>query len=351
MKFARSSVVTLGCLVVVGCAGTASEDASRAEADVTAPSSAYTSLNPAECQDLPTSGANEVPFSQQSCAGMPGWSLLVEDFDSRNNVQVKFGDRAMDLEVWNRLPAFSHLGPKAEWRGPVKSPGVVDPYALIFRFFQTDGEGKESSFLVVSRITPTASCIVGLVNGGEADGNQKAREMADNAKSYVCPGADAPPPNATSVFTPMENCTVTASSDEGDGWSESACTGTSGYSLGIDSGDLRDNVIVNTPSGKKVDLEIWGLGGGGFSHVGPTADWRVHGPSREVHAVVFRRHMTIDEQGTENNTLVVVKIQGDLACVYDHIDAKKHPDANVLAHVAADASFSKACPAEAPAAH
>jgi hypothetical protein len=257
----------------------------------------------------------------------------------------------MDLEVWHRLAAFSHLGPKAEWRGPVKSPGVVDPYALIFRFYQTDGDGHESSFLVVSRITPTASCIVGLVNGGDADGNQKARDMADGAKAYVCPGADAAPPNATSIFTTMENCKVTASSNEGDGWSESACTGTSGYSLGINSGDLRDNVIVNTPSGKKIDLDIWALGGGGFSWVGPTADWRVHGPNQDVHALIFRRHMTMDDQGHENNTLVVVKIQGDLACVFDHIDAQKHPDANVLAHVAADASFSGACPAKAPDAH
>ncbi len=350
MKFALSSLIAIGCAAVVGCAGSSSDGGESSESDVSAPSSAYTSLNSADCRNLPSSGPNEVPYTQQSCAGMPGWSLLVEDFDSRNNVQVKFGDKAMDLEVWNRLPAFSHLGPKAEWRGPVKSPGIVDPYALIFRFYQTDGEGKESNFLVVSRITPTAACIVGLVDGGDANGNQKARDMADGAKAYVCPGA-AELTNPTSVFTTMENCKVTASSDEGDGWSESACTGTSGYSLGINSGDLRDNVIVSTPSGKKVDLEIWGLGGGGFSWVGPTADWRVHGPNRDVHALVFRRHMTIDEQGHENNTLVVVKINGDTACVFDHIDAKKHPDANVLAHVAADKSFSAACPANAPDAH
>lgn len=57
----------------------------------------------------------------------------------------------------------------------------------------------------------------------------------------------------------------------------------------------------------------------------------MHGPNKDVHALIFRRHMTIDEQGHENNTLVVVKINGDTACVFDHIDAKKHPDANVLA--------------------
>lgn len=351
MRYALSSILTIGCMAMVGCAGASSDADVSAESDLSAPSSAYTSLNSADCQNLPSSGPSEAPYSQQNCEGMPGWSLLVEDFDARNNVQVKFGDRAMDLAVWNRLPAFSHLGPKAEWRGPVKSPGVVDPYALIFRFFQTDGEGKESSFLVVSRITPAASCIVGLVNGGEADGNQKARDLADGAKTYVCPGANEPPPNPTSVFTTMESCKVTASSNEGDGWSESACDGTSGYSLEIDSGDLRENVIVHTPSGKKIDLAIWGLGGGGFSWVGPTADWRVHGPNKEVHALVFRRHMTIDEHGHETSTLVVVKLQGVVGCVFDHMDAQKHPDANVLAHVAADTSFSAACPATPPDAH
>src|SRR4051812_7951468 len=118
MNFALSSILTVGCVVIVGCAGTASDGESSSDSDLTAASSAYTSLDAADCKDLPLGGPNEAHYSQQSCAGMPGWSLVVEDGDSRSNVQVKFGDNAMDLAVWNRLPAFSHLGPKAEWRGP-----------------------------------------------------------------------------------------------------------------------------------------------------------------------------------------------------------------------------------------
>lgn len=343
-----SFALSFGCLVVVGCASTSSDGGSSAEADITAPMSAYTSLSEADCQTLPSSGENEMPFTQQSCAGMPGWSLLVEDFDSRNNVQVKHGDLAMDLAVWNRLPAFSHLGPKAEWRGPAKAPGVVDPYALIFRFFQTDAEGHESSHLVVSRITATASCIVGQVDGGDASANQKARDMADAARGFVCPSADGPPPSPASVFTDMGKCPVTNHNDN-EGWSESTCAGTGGYSLVVFNGDLRADVKVKTATGE-TGLELFRLGAG-YSWVGPTADWRVHGSNRDPHALVFRRHEQLGENAPETSELVVVKLAGDLACIYDVIDTKKHPDANVLAHAAADAAYAKSCPAAPPAAH
>lgn len=340
MKISLSSVFLLTSLAVVGCSAQAGDDASSSEADVTAPSSAYTSLEAKDCQD-----------QGQRCAGMPGYELIVQADDSRNNVVVKAGNKSMDLDVWSRLPAFSHLGPKAEWRGPVVSPGVVNPYALIFRFFQTDGEGREKNYLVVSRVSKDASCIVDAIDGGLANANVRAREIADGAKNFQCPGAGPaePPPNATSIFTSLGDCPMIASGEEGS-WANFACTGTDGYTIERQSGDARENVVVKH-GGAEADLELWSIGNGSFSGLGPTADWRVHGPDKKVHALVFRFFQQIDDTGAESNWLIVAKISGNTACVYDVIDAKKHPNANVLAHVAADASFSGSCPAQIPNAH
>ncbi|MBX3227861.1 MAG: hypothetical protein KIT84_22900 [Labilithrix sp.] len=325
-----------------------SEDGTAgAEADVTAPSSAYTSLEDKDCRDLAPVG-EEMLLYREVCAGMPGYELLVEDVDARSNVQVKAGDKTMDLAVWSRLPAFSRLGSKAEWRGPVTSPGVVDPYALIFRYFQSDGEGHEKSYLVVSRITQEAACIVDMVDGGEANANVRAREIADGARDFQCPTKERPP-QATSIFTTLEDCPVVASSDD-EGWANMACTGTGGYSLDLHHGDLRENVVVKRGAAE-ADLNLWAIGNGGFSRVGPTADWRVHGPDRKVHGLVFRFfQVTGPDADAENNWLVVSKIAGDHACIYDVIDAKKHPNANVLAHEAADESYANPCPARTPAA-
>ena len=151
-------------------------------------------------------------------------------------------------------------------------------------------------------------------------------------------------------MTTMSNCPQTAAGQDGEDWSEALCAGTAGYSLKISAGDLRMNVTVKTAT-KETDLDLWTLGNGGFSDVGPTADWRVHGANREPHALIFRRKEQLDEQGHESNSLIVVKIAGDLACIYDVIDAKKHADANVLAHVSADAAYAGTCPATPPAAH
>ena len=61
----------------------------------------------------------------------------------------------------------------------------------------------------------------------------------------------------------------------GDDGYEGRCRGVAGYTLLLSEGDLRQNIIVVTPQGAKHSLELWDVVSGGFSSVGPKAEWRM----------------------------------------------------------------------------
>src|SRR5690606_38990462 len=52
------------------------------------------------------------------------------------------------------------------------------------------------------------------------------------------------------------------------------CEGVGGYALHIKEGDLRQTIDVITPEGEEHELRLWEHFGG-FSAVGPRAEWRV----------------------------------------------------------------------------
>lgn len=93
------------------------------------------------------------------------------------------------------------------------------------------------------------------------------------------------PPSARSVFTSLRtaDCKVIERTSEEGGWLRQLCPGVAGYGLELTEGDLRQNLLVDRPGGAKDNLSVPGLaGGGGFSALGPTAEWR--GPPAEPFA-------------------------------------------------------------------
>src|SRR5947207_7771950 len=71
----------------------------------------------------------------------------------------------------------------------------------------------------------------------------------------------------TSVYTNLNGrqCkTLKSDSSEGGSY-EGQCPGVAGYKLLVQEGDLRQNIIVVTPSGKKQSLELWNVVGSSFS--------------------------------------------------------------------------------------
>ena len=148
--------------------------------------STYTSLDPKHCTKVKTAEAGDY---EGRCRGVGGYSLLVVEGDLRQNITVITPQAAKhSLELWQVVsPAFSSLGPKAEWRVTRKN-GKLVPYALIVRFNASeDAEhpDKITSYLAVAKITSSSICVTDKIPPG-AKANDQARLAADNAASKAC---------------------------------------------------------------------------------------------------------------------------------------------------------------------
>ena len=147
-----------------------------------------------------------------------------------------------------------------------------------------------------------------------------------------------------SVFTPIgdKQCRVIKSAEAGDEGYEARCRGTAGYTLLLSEGDLRQNITVITPKGAKYSLDLWSVISGGFSSVGPKAEWRIGEKSVPV-ALILRYNASEDPEKPDKQTsyLAVAKITPTEICVVEKISPG--PTANEDARRAADASSTKSC--------
>jgi hypothetical protein len=79
------------------------------------------------------------------------------------------------------------VGPKAEWRMAMQH-GKLAPVALLIRYNANENpeqSTKLSSYLAVSKITPTEICVTDKISSGPK-ANEEARRAADSAASRPC---------------------------------------------------------------------------------------------------------------------------------------------------------------------
>ena len=122
---------------------------------------------------------------------------------------------------------------------------------------------------------------------------------------------------------------------------EGRCRGVGGYALLVSEGDLRQNVTVITPQGAKHSLDLWDVISGGFSSVGPKAEWRM---SKQTPVALIVRYNASEDPEQPNKLtsyLAVAKITATEVCVTDKISPG--PTANEDAHRAADSATTKPC--------
>ena len=135
------------------------------------------------------------------------------------------------------------------------------------------------------------------------------------------------------------------SHEAGDDGYEARCRGTAGYTLLLSEGDLRQNITVITPKGTKHSLDLWNVVSGGFSSLGPKAEWRVATQNQKPVpvALILRYNANEDPEKPEKQTsyLAVTKITPTEICVTEKI--LPGPTANEDARRAADASSTKPC--------
>ena len=150
-----------------------------------------------------------------------------------------------------------------------------------------------------------------------------------------------------SVYTPLgdKDCRTLKSAEAGDEGYEGQCPGTAGYKLILSEGDLRQNITVITPQGGKHSLDLWSVISGGFSSLGPKAEWRVASQNKKLVpvALILRYNASEDPNNPEKLTsyLAVAKITSSEICVIEKL--LPGPNANVHARRSADAAAAKPC--------
>lgn len=149
--------------------------------------SIYTNLSSDDCKTIKV--YEETGDSIRRCAGVVGYSLLVEDFDARQDVTILTPDGKQHplryVEVVTA--AFSTVGEKAEWRVERKG-GKVVPIALIVRVYANENPvspNERASYLAVAKITPEKICVTQRIKGG-VTANEEARQAADGSADKPC---------------------------------------------------------------------------------------------------------------------------------------------------------------------
>lgn len=148
--------------------------------------SVYTDLAAAKCRTIQVD--KESGSSTQSCAGVAGYRLLVEDSDNRISITVVSPNgKKHPLHYWSVITsAFSSVGDKAEWR--VKKVGKKRaPMALIVRINANEDadSSTRTSYLAVAKITAQGICVTDKIQPG-AKANEEARTAADSSARKAC---------------------------------------------------------------------------------------------------------------------------------------------------------------------
>lgn len=156
--------------------------------------------------------------------------------------------------------------------------------------------------------------------------------------------ADAAKINSVYTSLGVTDCKIIEENAK-ESWSKSACPGTSGYTLTLVEGDLRQSLDIVDPKGKTHPLELTSTVSGGFSALGAKAEWRVQKQAGKTVpiAMIVRFNVSEDPEHSEKITsyLVVNKITPNQACVTDVVKPSK--TANQQARDLADTAATREC--------
>lgn len=125
--------------------------------------------------------------STWACPGLKGMPVMVSESDLR--MSVSYGlNSTTEKAAKQKLQPPNRLGDKIEWRVS-NADGYWKPFASILRFFTKGEAGKpEGEVLVVTRISPGATCHIAYVDAlANPDAEALARKAADDkAKDFDC---------------------------------------------------------------------------------------------------------------------------------------------------------------------
>jgi len=152
---------------------------------------------------------------------------------------------------------------------------------------------------------------------------------------------------ATSVYTNLgeKSCRTLKSDTSEAGYYLGSCSGTAGYTLLLEEGDLRQNLTVVTPRRSKHSLELWTVVSSAFSSLSMKAEWRIiKQKTKSIPVALIVRYNASEDTNNPDKTtsyLVVAKITAKEICVTDKI--APGPKANEEARRLADEASNKPC--------
>ncbi len=142
--------------------------------------SAYTPFDLEKCQQ--TEPPDDTVFEGAwTCRGYGELDIVYSGEDARS--YVAFGKKVEDhCAQFKTFYSFNTALSPIEWR--IENGKA---FAAIERWSLTDGEGKESSWLVVTALADDDSCHAAYVSGTYLDANARARKAADEiARQFNC---------------------------------------------------------------------------------------------------------------------------------------------------------------------
>lgn len=148
--------------------------------------SVYTSTKTGACRTI-SSNPDEAGSYEGECPGVGGYKIRLLEGDIRQTINIIAPNKKkFELNFWSFYSGFSAIGEKIEWR---TKKGV--PVALIARYNVggSDDEQKSTSYLMISKISKTASCVVDVIMPGPKQ-NEDARVSADAASTKPCKTQD-----------------------------------------------------------------------------------------------------------------------------------------------------------------
>jgi hypothetical protein len=147
--------------------------------------SSYTTLKTEDCTIILTDDFG----TTWACPGLKGIPVMVRDSERR--FRVSYGlTSTTERAAEQTLPLVNRPGGEIEWRVS-NAEGSYKPFATILKFFvQPEGDGPEGEVLVVTRVSPGATCHVAYVDvAANPDAEAMARQVADEkAMAFDCTG-------------------------------------------------------------------------------------------------------------------------------------------------------------------
>ncbi len=145
--------------------------------------SSYTSIDEKDCTTLDSDDIGSI----QECESFEDIGVKVLEGDMRQSITLIRQNREYVLDFQSTVSsAFSSLGTKIEWRHEKDNPKNLKGMIVRFELYDDPNNlDKIHSYLVVSKITPHAICVVGKIPP-QSKQNELARAMLDAKSELPC---------------------------------------------------------------------------------------------------------------------------------------------------------------------